>query len=246
MNYKNKKKIHRLFVIIIIIILVVIAGSLLLKYQVEGEQNMPFNLSRIMVISSAQGIQKENSEQKWDLELIQNNDIYFDLTKNKNYHKTELIDKIIFDHFTIENAPQKGELVITKLVENEVGIKPITEEYLVKDSLEYVGNEHTDLANLQISNQGGLILLRFINQNLGTYTSNEEEEIKHDGTLLGKMGITNEEIKTKIAFDMTILLKSEKQYKANIKLVLPIGDVITQGTTNFEDTKLKEVVFKRQ
>ena len=82
-------------VFIIIVFIIAIVSLMMLKYEVEGEINMPFNLSRIMVVSSAEGIQKEGTENIWDLELLQNNDIYLEITKNPEYKKTELIDKII-------------------------------------------------------------------------------------------------------------------------------------------------------
>ena len=46
-------------------------------------------------------------------------------------------------------------------------------------------------------------------------------------------------------FDVTIDIESGKQYKANITLDLPVGNVIEEGTTSTEITDLKDIVFKR-
>jgi len=86
------KKIIRIFIAILITILIAtIIALLILKYNVEGEDNVPFELSKIMVISTGEGkdIQEEQSENKWNLEILQNNDIYLEISKNKNYEEIE-------------------------------------------------------------------------------------------------------------------------------------------------------------
>ncbi len=234
------KKIIALFVVSIIAITVI---SIIVKYQVEGETNMPFEISKIMVISSAGGEQKEQTENKWDLNLLQSNDVYIDIIKNKNYKEEEIIDKIIIDNLDIQTKPLKGE-VSTYRLNSETGVFTNSEEAKIEDKLEYIGSEKSDLKNLQIANQGGLILLRYVNENIGNYTSNEEVEIRHDGTLLGKVGITNEEIKFKVSFDLSIELKSGKKYKTNIILEMPTGNIIQEGTTNYQINS-DNIVFKR-
>lgn len=245
MEKNNKKRIRMSFIAISIVIIVAVIISIMIKYQVEGETNMPFNLSRIMIISSAQGIEKEDLQDKWNLDIVQNNDIYIDISKNKNYSKTEIIDKIILENFKINNNPQKGTINIYRPNNEENGVFTNSEEYKIEDKLEYVGSEKSDIKNLQIANQGGLILLRYVNEELGNYISNEDNEIKHDGTLLNKIGIKNEQLKFDISFDISIILQSEKTYKATVELQMPIGDVTKQGTTNYTKTDFSDVVFKR-
>lgn len=97
------KKNIALFVIVLILIIVV---SIIIKYYVEGETNMPFNISKIMIISSAVGEQKEKTNFKWDLDITQNNDVYIDIIKSKNYKSSEIIDKIIIDNFQIDEQPK--------------------------------------------------------------------------------------------------------------------------------------------
>lgn len=240
------KFLRKNLVIIVIAIIAIIVISIIVRYQVEGEENLPFQVSKIMVISNASGVQKQESEYKWDLDVVQNNDIYIDILKNKNYNKEEIIDKIIFSNFEIGTKPKKGEITIYNAASLDNGVYHNEEEYKITDTLEYLGNEEkSDIKNLQISNQGGLILLRVVNENLGTYTSNEDTEIRHDGTLLGKVGITNEDLTFTISFDLSIELKSEKNYKAKITLEMPKGNLITEGTTNYQISGTEELVFKR-
>lgn len=243
-NNRKKQIITSIFVLAIFIIAAIIA-SIIIKYQVEGETNMPFKISKIAVVSSASGVQKENTKNKWELELVQNNDIYINIVKNKNYSKTEIIDKIILDNFYINQQPQKGNLKLYRPNNTENGVYTNAEEYLINNKLEYIGNEKSNIKNLQIANQGGIIFLRYVNENLGKYISNEDIEIKHDGTLLQKIGIKNEELKCKISFDLSIVLTSEKTYKANIELEIPVGNIINEGTSSYEKTDFKDIVFKR-
>lgn len=55
----------------------------------------------------------------------------------------------------------------------------------------------------------------------GTYTS-EEETIMHDGTILSKIGVTDEEITSKLSFNVTIKLVSGTSYTGNILIELPV------------------------
>lgn len=216
------KKYITIFIISIIAITVM---SIIVKYNVEGETNPPFQISKIMVISTLGGNEKEDSENKWDLSLVQTNDIYIDVIKNKNYIEEEIIDKIIINNFKIEKKPEKGQIKIYR-INNQNDVFKNAEEYKIEKEVIYTGDETSDLENLKIANQGGLIPLRYVNIDIGEYISNEETEIKHDGTLLNKAGITNEEIKFRISFDVSIELKSEKKYKANVELEMPIGNLL--------------------
>ncbi len=88
-------------------------------------------------------------------------------------------------------------------------------------------------------------MLRAVNENLGKYVSNEDEEIRHDGTLLGKTGFTNEELNFTISFELKLELKSEKKFKTRITLEIPKGNLIQEGTTNYQISGTEELVFKR-
>ena len=96
---------------------------------------------------------------------------------------------------------------------------------------------------MKIANQGGIIAFRCSNNNVAKYQS-DEEEINH-GELLKKAGITEEDLKMKLTFDLTIILESGKEYQAEVKTELPIGNVIEEGNTSTEITDLKDIIFKR-
>ena len=188
------------------------------------------------------GTQEDLPESKWNLNLIQNNDIYIDIIKDKNYGKEEIIDKVIIDNFKIEDEQKKGEIKIYRPDSQNLSFTN-KEEYKIENEIEYKGSEKSDLNNLEIANQGGLIILRFVNQDLGNYKT-DEDEIIHDGTLLGKIGLTNEDVQFKVSFDISIELNSGKKYKASVNIEMPIGNLIGEGTTNTQING-NDIVFKR-
>lgn len=109
---ERKNFLRKNIIIFIIAIITIIIISVIIKYQVEGEIDIPFQVSKVMVISNAYGIQEEGDKSKWNLKLIQNNDIYIDILKNKNYTEKEIIDKVILDDFEINKKPKKGKTII--------------------------------------------------------------------------------------------------------------------------------------
>ena len=241
----SRKAIHLIIGICVIVAVAIFVGITMVKYEVEGEKNMPFELSKIMVVSTAEGFANEDSKYKWDFDIFQNNDVYISIVKNENYKKTEVIDKIVINNFAINEEPQKGEIVIYKPDNEAATSYTCKEEFEVEESLEYIGATESDLENLQIGNQGGSIIFRVSNKNLYTYQSNDDKQIIHDGTLLAKANIKNEEIKCKISFDIIIELKSEKKYKGTVTLELPEGNIVKNGQESIEITNFDDVVFKR-
>ena len=245
MNKKMKKITKLATVLFIAVLILIIVVLLILKYQVEGEKNMPFKLGKIMIISTAEGIHKDETEATWDLDVVQNNDVYIEIDKNKNYKDTEIIDKIVLDNLKVISPMKVGELVIYRPTTNENKAYEYIDEFIIKDKLEYVGSKQTNIKNMEVANQGGMLLFRYCIKNIGEYSSNEDTEIQHDGTLLAKAGITLEQIECEVAFDITITLKSGIGYKGTVHLKLPVGNLIDEGTSSIEITDFSNVVFKR-
>ncbi len=104
-NLKFKKVIHFFIIVFVISLIIMIVCLLMLKYSVEGENNMPFELSQLVVVSTAEGIEK-TGESTWNFDLVQNNDIYIYLSKNKNYKETEVIKSISINNFKIDEQPK--------------------------------------------------------------------------------------------------------------------------------------------
>ncbi|MFR8104470.1 MAG: hypothetical protein ACLU8F_05270 [Clostridia bacterium] len=245
MAEERKKLIHRIIIIAVIILIPVIISILIVKYQVEGEQNMPFELTKITVVSNAEGREKKEDGYRWAMDLIQNNDVYLTIEKNKDYQDTELIDKITLENFQLETAPKIGKMQLYRPSADKDHLYEYKEEYYVQDNkLEYVGDTETNVKNLEISNQGGMILFRYANQEVGELLSNENE-IAHDGKMLKQAEIPYEDLKGTLAFDIIIATKSKVQYKATIRIEIPAGNILEEGRSYLEKTDSSDIVFKR-
>lgn len=245
----NDSKVNKLMLksayIVIGVLIIAVIGLLILKYDVEGEKNMPFKLSSIILISSAEGYQeKENPDYKWDAEVYQNNDIYLNIEKNKNYSETELIKSIQIENIKINKTPEIGTFKFYR-TSSEENVFTYKEEYEIKDKIEYLSDLKTDLSNLKISNQGGTIIIRTVNKTGKRYISNDKQ-LEHNGKLLEKVGISYEQVKASIEFDLVINLESDLSYRATIELEFPTGNIIEQGSSNTEIKDMKNIVFKRK
>ena len=239
----SKKSFHISMLIIIVAVILFILGIVVLRYNVEGETNMPFILNKVTIVSSVEGIDKNAGENRWAFDISQNNDFYFYIQKNKNYDKEEAIKEVVIDNITVQKENEKGTINFYRPNTTESGGNyKNTQENLIQ-SIEYKGALETNLKNLEISNQGGIVMFRYANDNIAEYVSNDEE-IKHS-ELLQKAGISEEALKTKISMDITIKIESGKEYKASTSFDLPIEGVVEKGTSSREILDTSDIIFKR-
>ena len=240
----NTKQFHIIMVLFIIFAIIFIVGVISLKYNVEGEDNLPFYMSKISIISNVEGVDVEDSTNKWNLQVNQNNDIYLYIKKNNNYKDTEIIESVKLNNFIIEQNSKIGNIKLLKPDSNiESSIFKNTSENEV-NSIEYIGDMDSSIKEMKMSNQGGLVVFRYAINNLGNYISNDDEQINHS-ELLKKLNVNNDDLKFKVSFDIYITLNGGKVYKSNIDLELPVNDVVNQGTQSMEYTDLENIVFKR-
>ena len=84
---ESRKQTIKLVVAISIICLILITvGILMIKYEVEGETNMPFKLSKIIVVGTVEGVEK-NESKNGILVFIKIMIFIFTLIKIRKIHK---------------------------------------------------------------------------------------------------------------------------------------------------------------
>lgn len=239
----NKKILRVVTMIVIIFIILFVVGMLLLRYQVEGESNMPFRISKISIIESVEGIENKDAKEKWNFNVNENNDIYIYIEKNADYGKTEIIDKIKISNIQINKQSKRGEIKYYKPTKEEKRIFNNTEENEITE-LTYEGDLTSNLKEQKISNQGGIIAFRYAINDIAKYATQEYQEIDHS-QLLKLTNIKKEDIETNITFDIEMDLKSGKKYQATIEQQITSDDVINKGTAWTEKTDINDVIFKR-
>ncbi len=242
-NYKIKKYFKTSLILAIIFILIFIIFLIILKYELEGEkrEDLPFYIDKISLVSTADGLQDENNtEFLWKGDLLQINDIYITISKNENL-QNNILENVILENFEL-TYPEKGNINFCRIIKNE----DTSNNYIIENLNQYkfIGGESTSLEELTISNQGGNIGLRIINNDLGTYESNEEE-INYDGRILNLENIKNDEIKFKIKFDILLEIFDGNRYKTNVELELPVGDILTNGVEVIEYESINNLIYKR-
>lgn len=243
-NFFEKKIIHIYIVVFIIAILLLTAGILMLKYHTEGERNLPFKLTKISNISTAESNLYQTEDETWNSDIMQNNNIFFTIQKNDNYKKEDAISKIIFTNFHINKQDSIGETKIYKPSKNN-NQYTYSDEYIAQESIEYQGAQVTNTEILQINNQGGVIGFSVATKKLGTYTLNENEKLASDGTLLKKANLKLSDVQIALSFDLIIETESGNKFKSNINLQLPTGNILDEGISKYEDNKLENIIFKR-
>ena len=147
------KMLHICIVFVIIVVIIFVAIMLILDYDENGETNMPFQISKISVISAVDGQDVEDPDNKWNIKVYQNNDIYLYIEKNSGYRKQETISSVIIDGFNIKNKPLNGEAKIYKPTVNDTSLFQNIDEN-ISNKIEFKGAKSTDTRNLKISNQG--------------------------------------------------------------------------------------------
>lgn len=239
---RRTEKIKACVAILIIVLAILTTGIIALKYQVEGEVNIPFKLLKITIVSTAEGVQNEGAQEKWNLSIFQNNDIYFTIEKHGN--KEDIIKSISIENIQISKTPQIGEIKAYMPNSSDGRLFTYNENMVIKEGkLTYKGATKSNSKTLEIGNQGGTTVIRLSNTNIGEYISNDDNEIKHDGSLLSKVGLTQEQVSFEVTFDFVINLENTS-YKSTITLQLPSeGNLIENGTCSKEITD--GFIFKR-
>lgn len=243
--YRNldKKIFHIIAIIVIIFVILCVAGILALRYQVEGELNMPFKITKISIIESVEGKENEGTAEKWNLNVNQNNDIYVYIEKNASYGKTEIIQEVEINNININKQNQKGEVKLYKPVIDEKRMFINASENEISNIV-YTGELESNIKEQKISNQGGIVAFRYGINNISQYVSDTDEEIDHS-QLLKLTNITKEDLQTKLSFNIIIKLTSGKKYQATINLDVPTDEIIEKGTVGTEIEELDDIVFKR-
>lgn len=240
----KEKIFKRCLFIAFLAILVMIVISIMIKYDVEGEKTLPFSLSKILIVSTVDGNDIEDSENIWNVGITQVNDLYVYLDKT-TIEDEQTIEEIRIENFVVNKAPSKGKLKVLRPTGEIANLYTHSEQDYINDKIVYTGGVIDDLKSLEISNNGGILGFRIAIEELGNYTSNEDESITYDGKLLSNLGVSIEEIEFNMNFDIIITTSENISYKGTINLDLPINTVIEEGSSSKEIIDFSNVIFKR-
>lgn len=247
------KKVQRIKFIIAIMVVILVAVGIGVRihiYNKNGEKNMPYTISKIIVVSTAR--KNENAEQQptegtesiWNFDIIQNNDVYIEIS-NKNTRKNEKIKNVSIEDIQIIEAPKKGSIRVYMPNSLDGDRYTYTDEYEVGDSLTYRGSDENSYKNLQLNRNGGIVSFSFTNKEVGKYASGEDTEVTFDGRMLSKLNLKDEDLKSKVSFNLIIELDDEKRYSGKVELDISCEGLVENGTSKIDITDFSNIVFKR-
>ena len=107
---KKKNLFKRCLFISALVIAILLVVLVMLRYEVEGEQKLPYKLSKILIISTVDGKKVEDGQNLWNISLNQVNDFYIYIDPETE-EENQTIKSITFDNFVVS----KGELGEAKI-----------------------------------------------------------------------------------------------------------------------------------
>ena len=111
----------------------------------------------------------------WNIGVTQVNDIYMYINKTEETDLT--IKEIKLENFNIVNKPQKGNVKLLRPTGELSNLYTYSEQDYLNSEIVYQGGVIDDMKALEIANTGGVLGFRFSLNDLGTYVSNENEQI---------------------------------------------------------------------
>lgn len=240
----KEKILKKCLFIAFLVMLSMVVISIMIKYDVEGEKELPYTISKILIVSTVDGEMNEDAENIWNIDVTQVNDLYMYIDKSIPEDE-QTIKEIKIENFGVNKAPTKGNLKILRPTGEISNLYTHSQQDYLNDKIVYTGGVIDDLKSLEISNNGGILGFRVAVENLGKYVSNDETEVTYDGKLLSNLGIAVPEIEFNINFDVIITTSDNISFKGTINLNMPINTVIEEGSSSKEITDFSNVVFKR-
>lgn len=247
----NKKAQRIKFIIAVLVVLAaaIFVGIRIYTYNKNGEKNMPFQISELIIVSTARRYEGnaqtpiEDNVSIWTFEVVQNNDMYIEIKNNAQ--NNEKIKSVKISNINVTQNPAKG--AIKPYMPNSVeGARyTYTDDYEVGDSLTYRGSEENSYKDLRINRNGGKLGISFSNRSLGNYSSGTDTEVTYDGRMLAKMGYTDEDLKFKISFNLTIELEDGRAYVGTIETEVNCDGLVENGTSQIDIKDFSNVIFKR-
>ena len=241
---KKREIIKKSLFLVCVAILIFFAVLVMLKYEVEGEKELPYRLNKILLVSTVDGKANEDPENLWNIDITQTNDIFIYIDPDGKTKET--IKEVSLENFIITKTPGKGTVEILRPTADLDNLYSNSVQNYLNDKIVYQGAKLDDMKSLEISNNGGVVGFRLSLNDLGKFVSNDEGiEITYDGRLLSNLGINLEEIKLSLNFDIIITTSENVSYKGTLTLDMPTDEIIEKGASKIEITDFSNVIFKR-
>lgn len=143
-----KNAIHISIIALILIAIAFTALMIILRYGEDGETNMPFKISKIIMTCITDGEDVEDKKNRWNKDISQNTDIYIYIEKNQEYKKTETIENITIKNMSVAATPEKGKISFFRPSNNENLVFENKDEYKLQEIV-FEGDMETKTRELE-------------------------------------------------------------------------------------------------
>lgn len=246
MDLEKKKVIKKYVFVFFICVIILITAFIMVRYYVEGEENMPFKLDRIIIRSSIDSseVDKDNLLKTG---LSQENDIFIYIAKENNADKKIKISKVEIQNIKITKASEKYNYKVFLPVSNNISTmyKDSSKDYL-KEKIEYLAGSADSSERHIINEDGGRIAFRISNQSIGSFELSKDNGVTYNGELLTELGIKEEELAFNVYMELIIETTEGIRYKTELDFDMPADKFGKSSTKSKTITDFTDVIFKRE
>lgn len=271
----RKQKIKFSLIIAVIAIIISVALFMVVRYQVEGEKNMPFNLGKIIVISSA-STSPDTDEQENNSAVETNDETENQNTENveteanvqeeENYLWKEKViqtnDVYIYldknENFKEDEVIKNVRIENIKILKNvnlgkiQVYMPNSLDDELYKYTNDFLVNSTLTYKGASVDNKKTLEIgnqggcICLSFANVSVGVyKSNEDEVIEQGAFILEKMNVADE-DLKFKVSFDLIIEvSDKSYKGTVTLDLPAGDVVGKKESHVEITDFENVIFKR-
>lgn len=181
-----------------------------------------FSVDKIVCYSNAYGINNDDTQGRWNLNLSQYTDIAIYINSQID------VSSMYIDNVTFSN-PETGSLSLSYLTPDDFGKSPNDIETTIQNS------EKIEL------NLKSPITLRYLNQNIkeNCIITDTEKPLVFDGSILKRGKVTISSLKNTISFNLHVVDSSNQEYTYPISISINLenketGESIYDGSYNEE------------
>lgn len=239
------KKIILIIVLIILLVLIIFLSNkyvfsmlkqknFIEKYDVklaDELNNSDFKIEKMMIYSSASGINKNENFQNtdWVLDIFQYADIALYFSKPKELSTKNTVKTLNISNVKFNIASEKFKPALYYLDANTFGTDNILLDYKIEDNLDFTvlnfdNKDNSIKYNTPVffSDLSNPVTLKFTNILLENHTIENKEKLIFDGNILSKVPLKKEDLKASISFDILITNFENEAFSTNFSIQIPL------------------------
>lgn len=195
----------------------------------QKNETTSFRLDKIVLFSSCDAVRNETPKALWDLNPYQYTDIaiYIDNQSENGITSENAIEALWIDNISFGLQPELGTPSLYFKNSSDFGKASVIAENKINDRLDYTvvsTNETIDTSTPTIYDSCQTpITLEFVNENIKTNAIiSDMDSLTFDGSLLAKVGVPLNSIRSSVAFHINITNGNGTTYVCPVSIQIPL------------------------